>query len=152
LNIQVGQIAPDFTLPDIAGEPFALSSLRGKKVVLMFFPFAFTGVCTSELCAIRDNENDFIDADTVVVSVSCDSRYTLQNFVDAENFNHIFLSDFWPHGEVSKTYGVFNDERGMAIRGTFILDREGVVRWSVENQPPTARSTAEYKVALSEIA
>lgn len=152
MNIQVGQIAPDFTLPDIAGEPFALSSLRGKKVVLMFFPFAFTGVCTSELCAIRDNENDFIDADTVVVSVSCDSRYTLQNFVNSENFNHIFLSDFWPHGEVSKTYGVFNDERGMAIRGTFILDREGVVRWSVANQPPTARSTAEYKSALSEIA
>lgn len=145
-------MAPDFTLPDIAGEPFALSSLRGKKVVLMFFPFAFTGVCTGELCAIRDNENDFIDDDTVVVSVSCDSRYTLQNFVNAENFTHVFLSDFWPHGEVSKTYGVFNDERGMAIRGTFILDREGVVQWSVANQPPNARSTAEYKSALSQIA
>jgi mycoredoxin-dependent peroxiredoxin len=152
LSIEVGQVAPDFTLPDVAGEPFTLSSLRGKKVVLMFFPFAFTGVCTGELCAIRDNENDFLDEDTVVVSISCDSRFTLQNFATTENFNHILLSDFWPHGEVSRTYGVFNDERGMAIRGTFILDREGVVRWTVANQPPMARSTAEYKAALSEIA
>jgi peroxiredoxin len=152
VTVAVGDIAPDFTLTDANGESFTLSSLRGKKVVLMFFPFAFTGVCTGELCAIRDNENEFIDKDTVVVSVSCDSKFTLANFAQTENFQHTLLSDFWPHGEVSRLYGVFNDERGMAIRGTFILDREGVVRWTIANQPPLARSTAEYKAALAEIA
>lgn len=152
MTVSVGELAPDFTLTDSNGEAFTLSSLRGKKVVLMFFPFAFTGVCTGELCAIRDNENDFIDSDTVVVSVSCDSKFTLQNFAQSENFTHTLLSDFWPHGEVSRLYGVFNEERGMAIRGTFILDREGIVRWTIANQPPLARSTAEYKAALAEIA
>lgn len=151
MTVAVGDIAPDFTLTDANGESFTLSSLRGKKVVLMFFPFAFTGVCTGELCAIRDNENEFIDEDTVVVSVSCDSKFTLANFAQTENFQHTLLSDFWPHGEVSRLYGVFNDERGMAIRGTFILDRDGVVRWTIANQPPLARSTAEYKAALAEI-
>ncbi len=148
----VGAPAPEFSLKNTEGELVSLSSFRGKKVVLVFFPFAFTGTCTGELCAIRDNENDFVDEDTVVISISCDSNYTLKNFAQQENFNHILLSDFWPHGEVSRAYGVFLEERGMSTRGTFVIDREGIVRWSVVLPPSTARSTADYKAALAEIA
>jgi peroxiredoxin len=151
MSVEVGSVAPDFELKNTAGEMVKLSSFRGKKVVLMFFPFAFTGTCTAELCAIRDNENDFIDADTVVISISCDSHFNLKNFQDSENFKHILLSDFWPHGEVSRQYGVFIEERGMPNRGTFILDREGVVRWSIINSPANARSTEDYKAALAAI-
>ena len=148
----VGQLAPDFTLKNSNGEAVSLSDFRGKKVVLVFFPFAFTGTCTAELCAIRDNVDDFIDADTVVISVSCDSHFTLRNFAESEHFTHVMLSDFWPHGEVSRKYGVFLEERGMAARGTFVIDREGVVRWAVVNSPADARSTAEYRDAVAAIA
>ena len=148
----VGQQAPEFTLKNTAGEPVSLSDFRGKKVVVVFFPFAFTGTCTAELCAIRDNADNFIDEDTVVISISCDSHFTLRNFAESEHFNHILLSDFWPHGEVSRKYGVFIEERGMSMRGTFVIDREGVVRWAIVNSPADARSTAEYRDAVAAIA
>ena len=149
MSVEIGSIAPEFELKNTAGELVKLSEFRGKKVVLMFFPFAFTGTCTAELCAIRDNENEFIDADTVVVSISCDSHYTLKNFQEQEHFKHLLLSDFWPHGEVSRKYGVFLEERGMSSRGTFIIDREGIVRWTIVNSPANARSTADYKAQLA---
>lgn len=152
MNSLVGLSAPDFSLKNAHGNTVSLSDYRGKKVVVMFYPFAFTGTCTKELCAVRDNENGFIDGDTVVLSISCDSHFTLRNFADSENFSHELLSDFWPHGEVSRAYGVFMEERGMAMRGTFIVDREGVVRWQVINSPADARDTLEYKAALEAIA
>ncbi len=152
MSLVVGQQAPDFKLKNSDGEEVTLSSFRGKKVVLVFFPFAFTGICTAELCAIRDNADEFKDEDTVILSVSCDSAPTLKNFKEQEQFNHILLSDFWPHGEVSRTYGVFLEERGMATRGTFVIDREGVIQWLVINEPGAARSTADYRDALAKIA
>ena len=152
MSLAVGQQAPDFKLKNSDGEEVILSSFRGKKVVLVFFPFAFTGICTAELCAIRDNADEFKDEDTVILSVSCDSAPTLKNFKEQEQFNHILLSDFWPHGEVSRTYGVFLEERGMATRGTFVIDREGVIQWLVINEPGAARSTADYRDALAKIA
>ncbi len=152
MSLVVGQQAPDFKLKNSDGEEVTLSDFRGKKVVLVFFPFAFTGICTAELCAIRDNADDFKDEDTVILSVSCDSAPTLKNFKEQEQFNHILLSDFWPHGEVSRTYGVFLEERGMATRGTFVIDREGVIQWLVINEPGAARSTADYRDALAKIA
>ncbi len=152
MSLSVGQVAPDFKLKNSDGEEVALSSFRGKKVVLVFFPFAFTGICTAELCAIRDNADEFKDDETVVLSISCDSAPTLKNFKEQENFNHILLSDFWPHGEVSRKYGVFLEERGMATRGTFVIDREGVIQWLVINEPGAARSTADYRDALAKIA
>ena len=151
MSISVGQLAPDFKLKDSDGQDVSLSDFRGKKVVVVFFPFAFTGICTAELCAIRDNADDFKDADTVVLSISCDSAYTLKNFKEHENFNHILLSDFWPHGEVSRAYGVFLEERGMATRGTFVIDREGIIQLLVINEPGAARSTADYREALAKI-
>lgn len=152
MSLAVGQVAPDFTLKNSDGEEVSLASFRGKKVVLVFFPFAFTGICTAELCAIRDNADNFQDDDTVVLSISCDSAPTLKNFKQQENFNHILLSDFWPHGEVSRIYGVFLEERGMATRGTFVIDREGVIQWLVINEPGAARSTSDYREALAKIA
>jgi peroxiredoxin len=151
MSLSVGQAAPDFTLKNSEGEVVSLSDFRGKKVVLVFFPFAFTGICTAELCAIRDNADNFIDDETVVVSISCDSSPTLKNFKEQENFSHILLSDFWPHGEVARAYGVFLEERGMATRGTFVIDREGVIQWLVINEPGAARNTADYRDALAKI-
>jgi peroxiredoxin len=151
MSLSVGQAAPDFTLKNSDGEVVSLSDFRGKKVVLVFFPFAFTGICTAELCAIRDNADNFIDDETVVVSISCDSSPTLKNFKEQENFSHILLSDFWPHGEVARAYGVFLEERGMATRGTFVIDREGVIQWLVINEPGAARNTADYRDALAKI-
>lgn len=151
MSLAIGDSAPQFTLKNSDGQNISLSDFLGKKVLLVFYPFSFTGICTAELCAIRDNENDFLDEDTVVLSISCDSHYVLQNFKNQETFTHILLSDFWPHGEVSRAYGVFNEERGMAVRGTFLIDQNGILRWYVINQPGEARSTSAYREALKAI-
>ena len=150
MSVEVGQAAPEFTLSNQFGEKVSLADFRGEKnVVLMFYPFAFTGTCTGELCAIRDQYVDFVNDDTVVLSVSCDSPYTLKVFAEQESLTHALLSDFWPHGEASKAYGVFLDDKGFSTRGTFILDKEGVIRWSVVNGPGEARESADYKAALA---
>ena len=151
MSLTIGAAAPNFTLKSSDAQNVSLEDFRGKKVLLVFYLFSFTGICTAELCAIRDNENNFLDEDTVVISISCDSHYVLQNFKNQENFTHILLSDFWPHGEVSRTYGVFNNERGMAIRGSFLIDKTGILRWYVINQPGDARSTSAYADALKAI-
>jgi len=152
MPVEVGQAAPEFTLSNQFGEKVSLADFRGEKnVVLMFYPFAFTGTCTGELCAIRDQYVDFVNDDTVVLSVSCDSPYTLKVFAEQESLTHALLSDFWPHGEASKAYGVFLDDKGFSTRGTFIIDKEGVVRWSVVNGPGEARESADYKAALASL-
>ena len=150
MSVEVGQAAPEFTLSNQFGEKVSLSDFRGaKNVVLMFNPFAFTGVCTGELCTIRDQYTDFVNDETVVLSVSCDSTPTLKEFGEKEGLTHSLLSDFWPHGDVAKAYGVFLEEKGFATRGTFIIDKEGVVRWSVINGPGEARNADDYKAALA---
>lgn len=152
MTISVGDVAPDFTLKNQHGEEVRLSDYRGKKnVVLMFYPFAFTGTCTGELCTIRDQQADFVNEDTEVLSVSCDSAFTLKEFAARENLTHQLLSDFWPHGAVAREYGVFLDELGFASRGTFIIDRDGVVRWSVVNGPGEARNADDYRAALASL-
>jgi peroxiredoxin len=150
MAIEVGQEAPDFELTNQHGEKVRLSSYRGaKNVVLMFFPKAFTGICTDELCAIRDETAIVEDEGTVVLSVSCDTSATLKAFADSQGYTHQLLSDFWPHGAVAQSYGVFLDAAGIALRATFVIDREGLVRWTVVNQPGDARSVADYTVALA---
>lgn len=152
MTISVGDIAPEFTLKNQHGETVSLSDFRGKKnVVLMFYPFAFTSTCTGELCALRDEREDFANDDTTVLSVSCDSHFTLKQFAEAQHLEHHLLSDFWPHGKVAKDYGVFLDELGFASRGTFIIDKDGVVRWIVVNGPGEARDTEDYRAALAEL-
>ena len=149
MSLEVGQEAPDFTLKNQFGEEVTLSSFRGQKnVVLVFFPMAFTGICTGELCEIRDNRDVFVSDDVQVFGISCDTSATQKVFAEQENLDYPLLSDFWPHGEVSKKYGAFFDERGFSLRGTFIIDKEGILRWSVVNMPGDARKTDDYKAAL----
>ncbi|MEI8058411.1 MAG: peroxiredoxin [Actinomycetes bacterium] len=150
MAIEVGQTAPDFVLHNQFGHPVTLSSFRGSKnVVLVFYPFAFTGICTGELCEIRDLGSVFENDDTVIFGVSCDPVPSLKVFAHTEGYEFQLLSDYWPHGAVSTQYGVFMESHGMPIRGTFIIDKKGVVRWLVVNGPGDARRTSDYREALA---
>ncbi|MFG3356199.1 peroxiredoxin [Streptomyces griseofuscus] len=149
MAIQVGDKAPDFELKDNHGRTVRLADFRGEKnVVLLFYPFAFTGVCTGELCELRDNLPKFADRDTQLLAVSNDSIHSLRVFAEQEGLEYPLLSDFWPHGNVSRDYGVFDKDKGCAVRGTFIIDKDGVVRWTVVNGLPDARDLNEYVKAL----
>lgn len=153
MSVEIGQAAPEFTLRNQFGEQVSLSDFRRKRnVLLMFYPFAFTGTCTGELCTIRDRYTDFVNDESVVLSVSCDSVATLRVFSEQESLKHSLLSDFWPHGTVSQAYGVFIESRGMATRGSFIIDKDGIVRWIVINGPGEARSADDYVAALADLA
>ncbi|WP_440557429.1 peroxiredoxin [Streptomyces sp. SCPE 10] len=149
MAIQVGDKAPDFELKDNHGRTVRLADFRGEKnVVLLFYPFAFTGVCTGELCALRDNLPKFTDRDTQLLAVSNDSIHSLRVFAEQEGLEYPLLSDFWPHGNVSRVYGVFDEDKGCAVRGTFVIDKDGVVRWTVVNGLPDARDLNDYVKAL----
>ncbi|OKJ50343.1 peroxiredoxin [Streptomyces sp. CB02009] len=149
MAIEVGTEAPDFALKDNHGRVVRLSGFRGEKnVVLLFYPFAFTSVCAGELGELRDNLPAFVNDDTQLLAVSTDSIHTLRVFAEQESLEYPLLSDFWKHGEASRAYGVFDEEKGCAVRGTFIIDKEGVVRWTVVNALPDARDLGEYLEAL----
>ncbi|MEU0311900.1 redoxin domain-containing protein [Streptomyces cyaneofuscatus] len=149
MAIEVGDEAPDFELKDNHGRTVRLADFRGEKnVVLLFYPFAFTGVCTGELCALRDELPRFENDDTQLLAVSNDSIHTLRVFAEQEGLEYPLLSDFWPHGETSRAYGVFDEDKGCAVRGTFIIDKAGTVRWSVVNGLPDARDLNDYIKAL----
>ncbi|MCZ9884958.1 peroxiredoxin [Arthrobacter sp. B2a2-09] len=145
----VGQEAPDFELVNQFGEPVRLSDLRGRNVVVVFYPFAFSGICTGELCEIRDNLGIFEHANATVLGVSVDSKFALRAYADKEGYEFDLLADFWPHGEVAEKYGVFDAATGMSLRGTFIIDAAGIVRYVVVNPRGQARDLAEYREALS---
>lgn len=117
-------------------------------MVLVFFPYAFTGVCTGELAALEKLLPEFSALSAAVVAVSCDSMYSQRVYAEQEGLTFPLLSDFWPHGAVASAYGVFDASRGCALRGTFVLDRTGVVRWQVVNQLPDARDPEEYLAVL----
>lgn len=148
----VGEPAPDFELVNQFGEPVRLSSFRGQNVVLVFYPFAFSGVCTGELCEIRDNLAAFEDARATVLAVSVDSKFSLRAYAEKEGYGFDLLADFWPHGAVASTYGVFDPEIGMAGRGTFIIDAAGTIRHVVVNPRGQARNLAEYRDVLAGLA
>jgi mycoredoxin-dependent peroxiredoxin len=152
MTIEVGQQAPDFTLPNQHGEPVTLSAFRGRQnVVVVFYPWAFTTVCTGELCELSDRMATFDNDDTVTLGISCDSKFSLRIFAEREGYDFSLLSDFWPHGEVARSFGVFNDKAGVALRGTFIIDRSGTVRYSVVNAIPDARDPSEYEAVLASL-
>ena len=143
--MEIGQEAPDFELRDQHGRQVRLASFRGEKsVVVMFYPFAFSSVCSGELSAVRDSLAQFEAPDRVLLAVSCDPVYALRAFADAERLTFPLLSDFWPHGEVARSYGVFEPNRGCARRSTFVIDQLGVLRWRVDNAMPQARDLAEH--------
>ncbi len=152
MAVEIGDVAPDFELKDQHGTPVKLSELRGKKnVVLVFYPLAFSGVCSGELCEMRDQFPEADREDVDLLTVSVDSIFVHKQWADEQGYQFGLLSDFWPHGEAAKAYGVFDDERGIATRGTFIIDKTGVIRWKVVNAIPQARELAEYKKALAEL-
>lgn len=152
MSVETGQPAPDFTLRNQHGEDVALSSFRGSKnVVLVFYPLTFTNVCKGELSALRDDLATYQNDDTQVLAVSVDSVFAHRVWAEEQGYEFPILADFWPHGEVARTYGVLDDVMGVAKRGTFVIDKQGVVRWSVVNAIPDARDQAEYARVLADL-
>jgi peroxiredoxin len=149
-GLSVGSIAPDFELKDQHGAKVSLSSFKGSKnVVVLFIPFAFTGTCTGELCAIRDDLAAFQNDDVQVLAISCDSPFTQKVFAEQEGYKFPVLADFWPHGATATAYQIFNEDLGCALRGTFIIDKTGVIRWAVVNGLGDARNNGDYKAAIA---
>ncbi|MEU0934492.1 MULTISPECIES: peroxiredoxin [unclassified Embleya] len=152
MAVEVGSKAPEFELKNQHGEVVRLADFRGEKnVLLVFYPFAFTGVCTGELCALRDDLPNYQNDDVQVLAVSCDAPFSLRVFAEQEGYEYPLLSDFWPHGGVAQAYGVFAEDKGCAVRATFVIDKEGVIKWSVVNAIPDARDQAEYLKALASV-
>jgi peroxiredoxin len=152
MTLTIGTSAPDFTLMDQHGSPVTLSSFRGEKnVVILFYPFAFSGICTGELCALRDDLAAFQNDDVQLIAISCDPMYAQRAFAEQEGYKFPVLADFWPHGGAAKAYGVFNEERGCAVRGTFIVDKAGNLAWQIVNGLGDARNVVEYKNALASL-
>jgi peroxiredoxin len=150
MTLTIGSAAPDFELSDQHGEKVSLSSFKGKKnVVVLFIPFAFTGTCTGELCALRDDLAPFQNDNVQLLAISCDSMFTQRIFAEQEGYKFPVLADFWPHGATAKAYGIFNEDLGCAMRGTFIIDKEGILRWQIVNGLGDARNIADYKTAIS---
>ena len=144
--------APDFELANQFGELVRLGSFRGKKAVaLVFFPLAFSGTCTGELCELRDNLDLFNSADIELLGISVDSKHTLRAWAEQEGYNFSLLADFWPHGQVAKEFGVFLPEKGFATRATFLIDTAGVIRASFITAPGEARPLAAYREAVEEL-
>lgn len=145
-------LAPDFELANQFGELVRLSQFRGRSAVaLVFFPLAFSGTCTGELCELRDNLSLFTDDQVTLVGISVDSKHTLRAWAEQEQYGFQLLADFWPHGQVAKEYGVFLQEKGFANRATFLIDQQGIIRESFITAPGEARSLAAYRAALEEL-
>lgn len=152
MALQIGDEAPDFTLRDHTGEAVTLSELRGRPVVLVFYPAAFTGRCTGELCAIRDELSAFEGSQARVFGVSTDTAASLGVFHEQEGLTFDLLSDFWPHGEVAKAYDAFLPERGQATRATYVIDRDGRIAAHFRVSPSESRDMAAYRAALALVA
>jgi mycoredoxin-dependent peroxiredoxin len=145
-----GTKAPAFSLMDQHGQTIDLAAHAGTRAVLLvFYPYAFSRVCGSELHAISADLEAFQNDDVQILAVSCDPLYALRAYADAEGFEFPLLADHWPHGAAARAYGVFDEDRGCAVRGTFLIDRTGTVRWSVVNGLAEARDLADYRAAIS---
>jgi peroxiredoxin len=150
MAVEVGSQAPEFTLKDYNHQQVSLSSFRGSKhVLLVFYPFAFSGTCQGELCQVRDELADYSSADVQVLGMSVDTPYSLKVWAEQQGYQFPLLSDFWPHGAVASAYGVFNEAGGLANRGTFLIDKDGVVRFAEINQPGERRDQDVWKKAVA---
>ncbi|MEO5651247.1 MAG: peroxiredoxin [Marmoricola sp.] len=147
-----GDPAPDFTLKDQHGQDATLSAYAGKKsVLLVFYPFAFSGVCTGELTGLRDRLGEFETDHTTVMALSCDPLYTQRAVADRDGIFFPLLSDFWPHGATAKAYGVFDEISGSPMRSSFVVDTSGLVRWAGHNPRGTARDLGELARQLQSV-
>jgi len=152
MAIGIGDTAPDFELNDQTRTAVRLSDFRGSKhVLLVFYPLAFSGVCTGELCTLRDSIDGFRGDDVETLAISVDSTAATAAWAAKEGYDFPLLSDFWPHGAVAEKYGVFDEAKGLAMRGTFLVDKEGVVRFAEVNAIPVARDQQRWREALAEL-
>jgi peroxiredoxin len=150
MSLIIGDAAPDFSLANQFGETVTLSAFKGKKnVVIVFYPLSFSGICTGELCELRDNFAQFERADVELLAISVDSKYVQKAFAENEGYKFSVLADFWPHGAVAKEYGVFIEENGFANRATFVIDKDGNLVAKFVTAPGQARSLDEYEKALA---
>jgi peroxiredoxin len=153
MSVEIGQEAPDFELRSSTGDPVKLSSYRGEKAVaLVFYPFTFTGVCQGELCALRDDLSRYENAGVQVLAVSCDTAPAQKKWAEEQGYTFPVLADFWPHGEVAKAYGVFNEQLGCANRATFVIDKNGVIVDEFHTDAlSTPREAQRYEEALAKL-
>jgi mycoredoxin-dependent peroxiredoxin len=150
MTLEVGEQAPDFTLKDQNNQKWTLSRFRGdRNVLVVFYPLAFSGICSGELDQLRDDLDTFQNADVALLAVSVDSAYTLKAWSERQGYEFPLLSDFWPHGKVAQVYDVFNDTTGFANRGTFLVDTDGVIRFAELNGPGEPRDQTVWKQALT---
>jgi peroxiredoxin len=150
MPVEIGDVAPDFTLPDQNNQPMSLSDFKGaKNVLVVFYPLAFSGVCSGELAALRDDLPRFQNDAVQTLTISVDSFFVHRVWADQQGFDFPLLADFWPHGAVAQSYGVFDERKGSARRGTFLIDTDGIVRWRVVTELGVARSPSDYVDALA---
>ena len=150
MPLDLGRPAPDFTLRDQHGRRTSLAAFRGHQaVVVMFYPYAFSRVCSGELCEVRDAMPQFQNDDVQLLAISCDSVFTLRAFSEHDRLEYPLLSDYWPHGATTKDYGVFDDISGGPKRSSFAVDKDGVVRWAAHNAIGEARDLDEHAAALA---
>ncbi|MEY4060837.1 MAG: hypothetical protein RLZZ258_1435 [Actinomycetota bacterium] len=152
MSLIIGDAAPDFELVNQHGETVKLSDFRGvKPVVLVFYPLSFSGICTGELCELRDNFAQFADANVELLAISVDSKFVQKKFAEQEGYDFSVLADFWPHGAVASAYGVFLEDSGISNRATFVINKDGVLVAKFVTAPGQARSLDEYKRALASL-
>ena len=152
MTLAIGDRAPDFTLKDQHGQSITLSSYaRGKAVMVFFYPFALSGVCTGELTGLRDRLGDFETDHSTLVAVSCDPMYTQRAVADRDGIFFPLLSDFWPHGDTAKAYGVFDEISGGPKRSSFAVDKDGIVRWTQHNAKREGRDLDAHAKALGDL-
>lgn len=149
-TIEIGDEAPDFALEDQTRSTVRLSDFRGRKnVVVVFYPMSFTGICQGELCELRDGIEDFSGEDVQTLAISCDNGPSQARWAAEQGYDFPLLTDFWPHGVVAQAYGVFDEASGLALRGTFVVDKAGKVAYAVVNAIPDARDVAAYRAVLA---
>ncbi len=150
--LDVGTKAPDFSLPDQNRNPVSLGDLKGSKALVVFIPFPFTGTCEGELCMIRDNIGRLEELDAKVVVISCDTLPANRKWAEENGFGFPILSDFWPHGDVTRSFAAFNENVGAANRVTYVLDAEGVIHTAVATDSlGVAREFELYTEALASL-
>lgn len=149
---QVGETAPDLTLPDQNGQTLTLSeAVRDRHALLVFYPFAFSSICTGELLEIQLNVDEFVNDRVQVYGISCDPQHAIRAWAAREGYRFPLLSDFWPHGEVARSYGVFDEASGMAVRGTFLVGPDRTVRWTLVQPPGEAREIGALHRAVRDL-
>lgn len=150
MTLIIGDQAPDFALVNQFGETVKLSDFHGKKpVALVFYPLSFSGICTGELCELRDNFSRFESEGVELLAVSVDSKFVQKQFAETEQYKFSVLADFWPHGATAKAYDVFDETAGIAQRATFLINKDGEITAKFVTPVGQPRNIAEYERALA---